>query len=649
VTFDGQNAGTNWGTAGGWIQSINRKLGIVIVNNWLWTKGRNTFNIGGEFRRNYQDDNECQQCGGTFNFSQRTTSTPNTNDPNFGTYGSSFASFLLGQADAGLRVFASELKLRNADLSPYIQDDIKVNNRLTANLGLRWDMMVPFTENHDQIVYLDPTAPDPGAGNLLGGATKFGNCIGCAGINRAAIHWGHFGPRLGFSYMVNNKTVVQGGFYLDFLDGGAYEYGTSKVAVNYGNLLNGEFHRNSTATNVPGYGNWDVNPMPDPPPTPFSPSIGNGNVIHSFNPQKDGLAPYNESWNANVQRQLPWNMFITIAYVGNRDIHLPSQLNPPNQPNPSVLQYGPLLGGLANSPAAQAAGIKIPYPNFISQFGTSATVLQALSPYPQYSTVMNNFDLTGTTFYNALQVQGEKRFSNGISYLADLTLARNMSNVDSGFSSFASLPENKYNQKPEYTVSGLDQKYAVKVVGTYELPIGKGQRYINSNGILGQIAGGWQVSTILDYEGGFPFGPTDNFNPLGNGFDRPNVVPGVGRKTFSYQRSIDYFTGKLAAPPDQFTTNAFALTAPFALGNAVRNYPSLRSPPLRIEDFDAIKYFHITNKVLATLRVDYFNAFNRTQLQGPDTNASDSTFGQITNLSSQISNRQGQATFRLEF
>ena len=649
VTFDGQNADTNWGTAGGWIQSINRKLGIAIVNNWLWTKGRNTFNIGGEFRRAYQDDNECQQCGGTFNFTQRTTSTPDTTDPNFGTYGSSFASFLLGQVDSGVRVFANELKLRNADLSPYIQDDIKVNNRLTANLGLRWDIMVPFTENHNQIVYLDPTAPDPGAGNLPGGATKFGHCVGCAGLTRADIHWAHIGPRLGFSYMVNNKTVVQGGFYLDFLDGGAYEYGTSKVAVNYGNLLNGEFHRNSTATNVPGYGDWDTHPMPDPPPVPFSPSIGNGNVIHSFNPKKDGMAPYNESWNASVQRQLPWNMFITIAYVGNHDVHLPSQLNPPNQPNPSVLRYGPLLGALVNSPGAVAAGIKNPYPEFLSQFGSSATVLQALSTYPQYSTVMNNFDLAGSTSYNALQVQAEKRFTNGISYLADLTLSRNMSNVDSGFSSFASLPENKYNQKAEFTVSGLDQKYLVNLVGTYELPIGPGQKYLNSKGILGQIAGGWQVGVIANYDGGTPFGAYDNYNPLGNGFDRPNVVPGVKRKTFSYNRSIAYFTGKLKTQPVQFTTNAFALTAPFALGNAVRNYPSLRNPAYYNENVDAMKYFHLTDKVLITLRVDYFNILNRVQLNGPDTNASDSTFGQITNLGQANSNRQGQATFRLEF
>ncbi|MDX6460578.1 MAG: hypothetical protein QOE55_4275, partial [Acidobacteriaceae bacterium] len=107
VTFDGQNSPTNWGVnggsfleccAGGLTVAKNRRLGLVFVNNWLWTKGRHTFNIGGQFRRTYQDIVNCDFCAGTFNFSQRTTSTPDSNDPNFGSYGSSFASFLLGQA-----------------------------------------------------------------------------------------------------------------------------------------------------------------------------------------------------------------------------------------------------------------------------------------------------------------------------------------------------------------------------------------------------------------------------------------------------------------------------------------------------------------------------------------------------------------------
>src|ERR1700736_6084226 len=233
VTFNGQHTLTSWGTQGSWLQSINRKLGIAIVNNWLWSKGRHTFNIGGEFRRSYQDDNEEQTAGGQFQFSNHTTSTPSSTDPNFNTYGSAFASFLLGTPDAANRSNSQELRLRNLDLSPYIQDDIKLTPKLTVNLGLRWDIQVPFTENNNLVVFLDPKASNPAASNIPGAATKFGNCTGCAGYTRADIHWGHIGPRLGFAYQLNEKTVVQAGFSVAFLNGGAYEYGTSKVAVNY--------------------------------------------------------------------------------------------------------------------------------------------------------------------------------------------------------------------------------------------------------------------------------------------------------------------------------------------------------------------------------------------------------------------------------
>jgi hypothetical protein len=649
VNFDGQNAITPWGISGGETESIYRKLGITLINNWLWSKGRNTFNIGGEYRRAYQDTVECISCGGDISFSQRTTSIPNTSDPNFGSYGSSFASFLLGQVDSGYRVMANTLYPRNRDISFYLQDDMKINRRLTVNVGIRWDLMFPFTENHNNIVYLNPSAPDPGAGNLPGAATKFGSCTGCAGVDRATLHKRNVAPRLGFSYMVTPKTVLQAGFFLSFLDGGAYEFGNSKVAVSYGNLLEGEFFRNGTGTSAPGFGDWDTSPMPLPAQAPFSTSIANGLLLQTFDVNKDGATPYSQAWNVSIQRQLPWNMMLTAAYVGNREIHLPSQLNPQNQLNPSYLKYGALLGAQVNSPAAQAAGIKIPYPQFLSQFGSAATVQQALLPFPQYSGVGDLFDLAGTTFYNAAQIQAEKRFSNGLSYLAAVTIGKNLSNVEEGFSSFESAPENKYNQKDFYVVSGLDQKYLTKVALTYELPIGPGKPILNSKrGFVGQILGGWKISAILDYEGGTPFGVGENYSPLG-GPDFPNRVSGVSIKTFSYQRSKDYFTGKTSTPPVQFTTNAFALTNPYELGDGMRHYTELRYPPYRNENFNAMKYFNLSERVKASLRVDYFNAFNRTQLQGPDNNANDSAFGQITSASQANPNRHGQATFRLEF
>ena len=86
------------------------------------------------------------------------------------------------------RIGSQELRLKNTDVSLYIQDDIKLSTRLTVNVGLRWDIMVPFSEKNNSVVYFDPKIPNPGADGRLGAATKFGSCAGCAGVDRAAIH-----------------------------------------------------------------------------------------------------------------------------------------------------------------------------------------------------------------------------------------------------------------------------------------------------------------------------------------------------------------------------------------------------------------------------------------------------------------------------
>ena len=649
VTFDGQNAPSTWGQ--GLINLVNRKLGIAVVNNWLWTKGRNTFNIGIEWRKVDMDDNECLvACGGTFSFSQRNTSVPNVNDPNFGSYGSSFASFLLGQADAASRQSNNALAMRSSSWSPYIEDDIKLNDRLTVNLGLRWDILIPLTEAIDnRVTFFDPKIPNPGADGLLGAASKLGTCTGCAGVRRAAIDWPAVGPRIGFSYKINDKTLLRSGFFLSILDGGAYAPGDNRVGQDYDIILNGTFFRNSNGTSSPAFGSWDTNSLPPTVPVPFSPSVGNGSVLYGFDVKKSGQWPYNEAWNVSVERNITWNMFLTAAYVGNRDVHLPSQLNPYDQLDPSYLSYGGLLGALVTSPQAVAAGIKIPYTNFVSNFGSSATVSQALLPYPQFAGLQNNFDYKGSALYNALQLQGEKRFSNGLSFLIAFTISKNLSNVNSGFAAFAAKPLNKFNQQLEWAPSILNQTYENKYVATYELPIGPGKKLLNQNNVVNRLAGGWQVSTILDYESGLPFGPTETFNPVNNGFDRPNLVSGVKIQSFNYSRTKSYLTGHSSTAPVQFSTNAFALTNPFALGNTYQTYGALTSPPLRIESFSAVKRFPIAEGFSASLRVDYFNAFNRTQLQSPDASVNDTTFGQVTNLTSQITNRQGQATFRIEF
>jgi hypothetical protein len=664
INFDGQHSGTSWGTSGAWLQSINRKLGIALDNNWLWSKGRNTFNIGIDFRRSYQDDNEDQTEGGQFSFSQRTTSVPNTSDPNFGKYGSSFASFLLGIPDQANRANNIEARLRNWVFAPYIQDDIKLSPRLTVNLGLRWDIMAPFTENDNNIVFFDPNKPGtlPGE-NIPGSATKFGNCTGCAGYDRADIHYGHFGPRLGFAYQLTRKMVVQGGFSIAFLNGGAYEYGTSKVAVNYNKLLVGSITTNSSGGPQSSYGSWDANILANPTPQPFNPSMGRGTQINVMS-RNYGYAPYSEQWNVNVQRDLGWNTLITAAYVANRVIHLPSQNNKIGQLDPKYLQqYGDVIDPVTNQSVladsfstgdAQRMGFSLPYAGFVSDFGGSATVGQALGPYPQYSYIFNNFEGFGTTQYESAQVQAEKRFTDGLSFLVGYTLSHLMDNTNSGFSSFTTGGINKYNQKPEWVTSDYNETNTLKISGTYELPIGPGKKYVN-NYKLGNLVGGWQVGWILDYEAGQPNGNSndsglkENGIPFPNGFNRPDRNSSVGISTANYSRARDYFVGKI--PSAQiWNPAAFTLTrTQYVLGNADRNYSGLKNPALYMESLNAKKHFYAGERVQFSLSVDYFNAFNRTQFQDPDSNRSNGTYGQVTSQGSQISNRQGQVSLRVEF
>ena len=231
------------------------------------------------------------------------------------------------------------------------------------------------------------------------------------------------------------------------------------------------------------------------------------------------------------------------------------------------------MGELVTSADAIAAGIKIPYPGFVQQFGASATVEQALAPYPQFGGFFPVYEMDGTAFYNALQVQGEKRFSNELAFLANFTLSRNTANTSIGSAPFSPNGLNAYNPAPEYVPSYLDQKYVQKVAATYDLPIGPGKKFLGSRNLLSRLAGGWQISAILQYAGGNPMGATNSFNPLlVNGFDRPDIVSGAKLETFNYGLSKAFFEGKTATQPVQFTPGAFVNTGPFGVGNSKRAY-----------------------------------------------------------------------------
>ena len=296
ITFDGQNAPTGYGMQNSALVHYSvDNIGYNVFNNWLWTKGRHTLNFGGEFHHYFQATSS-DYSGGHFSFSHAQTSTPNPSDPNFATYGSAFASFLLGEVASVNRTAPTSVADNTVDISPYIQDDIKLNRKLTLNVGLRWDIMMPYLMSQNNDVFLNPTAPNPAAGNIPGAATEFGHCQDCAGYDRLPIHWKNFGPRVGFAYSLNNHTVLQAGYYITYLGyGNAYGQGEGlSQPLNMSQLLAGSYQVNATGSNVPGYGSWSGganSPLANPSPKPFSTSLGVAQTIYYINPDRAGGAP----------------------------------------------------------------------------------------------------------------------------------------------------------------------------------------------------------------------------------------------------------------------------------------------------------------------------------------------------------------------
>ena len=380
-----------------------------------------------------------------------------------------------------------------------------------------------------------------------------------------------------------------------------------------------------------------------------------------------------------------------MAYIGNRSLHLPSLLNPINQTNPKYLtqfcasansndpnclmspnspnfawtsaasQAALQSAGFSQCPAGTpSAGLFAPYCNFLSDYGSGAGLPQALLPYPQYNPsescggICNNFDTSGTAHYNALQVQTQKRFSSGLSFLVAYTLSKTMSNTDTGFSTFNFGSENKFNQKSEWSIASNDQTHILNISGVYELPIGPGKKYLNKSGMLAKnILGGWQVSGVFQYSSGTPLQILSNNNdPFLNGFNRANFDPTVPLNVNynNYYKGLPVFTQTAFSDPG------------FAQGNAPREIAQLRNPFNANENIGLAKYFYFGEHVKAELRIEFFNVLNRMQIcgsgQGLDTSFNDGLgkFGFVSPNGTGGSTacqgntpRQGQGFFKVSF
>jgi Carboxypeptidase regulatory-like domain/TonB dependent receptor-like, beta-barrel len=665
----------NWGTFG-WLYTINRKHGLGIANNWLYARGRHTLNFGLDVRRTFQDDQECQLCAGNLFFEAAITADP-LNDPGGLFTGNGFASFLLGDAGEAHRSNTPMTKLRNFYIAPYFQDNLKITPRFTLNMGLRWDLAFPFSNDNkaNQLIFFNPFIQNSGAINPATGQPRLGalellgkNCNDCAGWDHPDMQWRHFSPRLGFAYQLNNKTVLLAGMSFSFLNTGAFEYGTNQVALNFGNGLNGVFDVESNGQ-IPGLGQWDTTPLPSPLKASFSPHTVSPNEIHRHVNQA-----YNELLTVGAQRELPWNMFTSVAYVHSHDLHLPAALIRRNQLDPNIpatlcpdglLQETDCVlakswmsadgqAVLKNLGFGRFGGLYTPYDNYINDWG-DRPLIRTLLPYPQFRMIGNPFDTTGADKYDALQASWQKRTGSGLTLLVAYTFSKTIANTDSAVSSSNVRGLNQFNPEGEWSVAKDDRTHVFNISQVYELPIGPGKKIFNQGGtLMKNLLGGWEFSGYYTYTSGTPVPIIVNGRPLFNTFNRANIMPGsFDVKWDNYYRGLPVFNVK-----------KFQFPGAWRVGNAAPFYSDFRNPFESSETLAVGKKFFLGERVNAELRVEFDNVLNRMRVcggdhmdndpyhvSGLDPNNTDFNFGIVSAAVVCQGNtpRRGQAVLRITF
>jgi hypothetical protein len=448
------------------------------------SKGRHDLKIGFEYRDQRHTKRNDNNGIGEFVFNSKETGL----NAATGT-GNAFASFLLGAADQEIVGSPVEFSSILPYFAGYAQDDIKATSRLTLNLGLRYDVETPPVEVYNLSSEFNLTTPNPGAGGLPGAYIFAGTGPGRTG-SRTLIptYWGGVGPRAGLAYQLTPTTVLRGGYGIS--------YSTTEL------LITNDGWSTTASFVTPDNGNTPLYPQNGvptnwPQPPFISPTFGNGNNVTTYASDADHL-PTVQNWRVDVQQELPGKIVVEAAYVGTHGSHLAeSGLAALNQVNPVYLGLGSLLTAKANSAAAQAAGIPIPYAGF------SGTVAQALRPFPQVNNITDYQAKLGWSTYEAFQLKAQKRFAHGFQWLMTYTNSKNLTNMQyNTYVSTVTAVQNTYNLQAERALAVFDVPQMFWTEFIYELPFGSGRHFLASKGFLSKLVGGWSVAPIINIASG---------------------------------------------------------------------------------------------------------------------------------------------------
>lgn len=576
------------------IPSISITNNYQINNNLTHILGRHSLKYGGQVIRRHLNFFESQDpARGFWNFNAEFTN--NT----LGAGGSPIASLLLGYPNQISRatLFGS-FGLRAWEYAFFVQDDFKVNRRLTLNLGLRYELFLPLTEVGGRLANFnfDRANPAPNLIPALGGDKYAGRS---QDLN-------NFAPRLGFAYDVTGKsrTVVRGSFGLHYVSvhyAGQGALGRNVPYMPIQNIIPGALFVGRNLTDgipIPTF-----RPLNTAAEVQAAAAAGQVGTIQAVD--RDTKFTYSPQWGLNVQHELRPGSLIDIGYVGTRGINLFSAYNM-NQAQPGP---GGIPARRPIQPISNIANI-----NFLGYFGAST--------------------------YHALQTKFTQQWKSGINMLAVYTWGKSIDDsisASSGQVNRVGGYQNIDDRRSARAPSTFDIAHRFVLSGGYELPFGKGKRFFSGAGEgMNRLVGGWQLTTITSLQTGFAFTPTMAASNLNNGgaYQLPNrTCNGSLGSSWTIQRYFD--------------TSCFVAPAQFTYGNSGLNV--LRGPGLSQVDFAVHKNVALWNETSRLqLRIEGFNVMNTANFRLPNFNIGVPAGGQITNTLTGFG-RQIQVVAKIEF
>jgi len=657
INFAGPDAPYLWGAFSAFGEIANT---YTIQDNIQWTHGKHSLTFGGQIVEQQIALNQPNAMNG-INFSNHETSGFGV-DGNLDTStGNPYASYLLGLVDSSTAQDSAiqETGGRFRNYALYAQDDWKMTPKLTVNLGLRYTIPKPFVEVHDRWSWFDPTLPNPAADGAPGLMVSAGNGPGsCHCRTNVKTHYLTLGPRVGFAYALNPKTVIRSSFGIVHFAGGALGgngqqrgtgiLGYATASPTFVSADGGITPAFLFDDGYPAYTRPELGDFASTINTGFTTSNPQGGGVSYDRPETSGRAPYTEQWNLNVERQLRSDTVLSLSYNGTSSHFNGVQGGNgkySNQINPKYLALGSLLQqNLDPSTLAQAQAqfpeIQVPFASF------TGTIGQMLRPFAQYNgggsswTGPDQWANFGTASYNGLQATLSRRMTNGLYFLASYTWSKTFDDGGHTAQFFAQAPRSAYDLGAERAVSYYDTPHVLSFSEVYDLPFGKGKRFRIENPAANAILGGWQIAGIEQYHTGVPFGTVFGScnTPFsgGAGIAQPSAPCYADfNPSFNGHVRLAKIGSGTPGTTRYFSPDAFQDAQPFTFGNTPRTlaFSSLRYQWFKNESLSLSKTFPIRERFSFQFKADAFNVFNRTQFGGIGTNIDSVGFGQVTTQS----------------